>query len=475
MPDITIVKIKVRRGSDDQRKQLVLDQGELGYTIDTKRLFVGDGSVTGGSVVGNKNFGIFNLESGLGTVDGAQRGDIGYANSKLYTLTASSYDSSLSGWSYIGPVPDNENIEFTATNTLTVKTSSLDADDIKESAFGSGLKKDGSAIAIDFNTDFLELSSTKLSLTEGSITKREIATTAISGGLVGGAGTQITINVGDGLELTSDNKLQTSNVRSNTVAFSSFKNDTFGQGLLYNNTTNQIENILSGVNSDNFDFTSSRLSLREQSVSGEYEMSRILLDGYGVANGVPDSTFFDCLTATSLTGADFVPVGAILPHAAAIGKVPDGYLLCNGHYLLRDHYPELWDVVGTNYGNIDNTDFRLPNLTGGNVLQYGSGSTFNNSQTWYLTGSLATGGANLSAIATNYIIKATSIETGLFTGAPNQVSEGLTHNGTTYSTTDSDGNSLILSSAGFLTLALSGSTRNNGATFDRYAIPIFNY
>lgn len=475
MPDITIVKIKVRRGSDDQRKQLVLDQGELGYTIDTKRLFVGDGSVTGGSVVGNKNFGIFNLESGLGTVDGAQRGDIGYANSKLYTLTASSYDSSLSGWSYIGPVPDNENIEFTATNTLTVKTSSLDADDIKESAFGSGLKKDGSAIAIDFNTDFLELSSTKLSLTEGSITKREIATAAISGGLVGGAGTQITINVGDGLELTSDNKLQTSNVRSNTVAFSSFKNDTFGQGLLYNNTTNQIENILSGVNSDNFDFTSSRLSLREQSVSGEYEMSRILLDGYGVANGVPDSTFFDCLTATSLTGADFVPVGAILPHAAAIGKVPDGYLLCNGHYLLRDHYPELWDVIGTNYGNIDNTDFRLPNLTGGNVLQYGSNSTFNNSQTWYLTGSLATGGANLSAIATNYIIKATSIETGLFTGAPNQVSEGLSHNGTTYSTTDSDGNSLILSSAGFLTLALSGSTRNNGATFDRYAIPIFNY
>ena len=475
MPDITIVKIKVRRGSDDQRKQLVLDQGELGYTIDTKRLFVGDGSVTGGSVVGNKNFGIFNLESGLGTVDGAQRGDIGYANSKLYTLTASSYDSSLSGWSYIGPVPDNENIEFTAAHTLTVKTSSLDADDIKAAAFGSGLKKDGSAIAIDFNTDFLELSSTKLSLTESSITEREIKTTAISGGLVGGAGTQITINVGDGLELTSDNKLQTSSVRSNTVAFSSFKNDTFGQGLLYNNTTNQIENILSGVNSDNFDFTSSRLSLRSQSVSGEYEMSRILLDGYGVANGVPDSTFFDCLTATSLTGADFVPVGAILPHAAAIGKVPDGYLLCNGHYLLRDHYPELWDVVGTNYGNIDNTDFRLPNLTGGNVLQYGSGSTFNNSQTWYLTGSLATGGANLSAIATNYIIKATSIETGLFTGAPNQVSEGLTHNGTTYSTTDSDGNSLILSSAGFLTLALSGSTRNNGATFDRYAIPIFNY
>ncbi len=61
MPDITIVKIKVRRGSDDQRKQLVLDQGELGYTIDTKRVFVGDGSVAGGSVIGTKNFGAYIL------------------------------------------------------------------------------------------------------------------------------------------------------------------------------------------------------------------------------------------------------------------------------------------------------------------------------------------------------------------------------------------------------------------------------
>ncbi len=480
MPDITIVKIKVRRGSDDQRKQLVLDQGELGYTIDTKRLFVGDGSVTGGSVVGNKNFGIFNLESGLGTVDGAQRGDIGYANSKLYTLTASSYDSSLSGWSYIGPVPDNENIEFTATNTLTVKTSSLDADDIKESAFGSGLKKDGSAIAIDFNTDFLELSSTKLSLTEGSITKREIATTAISGGLVGGAGTQITINVGDGLELTSDNKLQTSPTRANSVNFDSFNNQAFGNGLVYNNTTKQIQNIISELNADNFNLSNSRLSLLNQSISGQYEMSRIVLDNYGVSDGIPDSTFFDCLTATSLTGADFVPVGAILPHAAAIGTVPDGYLLCNGHYLSRESapagYKELYDVIGTNYGNRDNTDFRLPNLTGGNVLQFGTGVAPTDSQYWYLTGSQTdSSGANLSALATNYIIKYTSAQTGIFTGAPNQVSEGFTHNGTTYSATDSDGNPLILSSAGFLTLALSGTTRYKDATFDRYAIPIFNY
>ena len=451
MPDITIVKIKVRRGSDDQRKQLVLDQGELGYTIDTKRVFVGDGSLSGGRVVGNKNFGVFNLESGLGNVAGAQIGDIGYANSKLYTLTASEYDSSLTGWSYIGPVPDDENIEFTASNTITIKQSSLDANDITNSAFGSGLVRDGSSISIDFNSDFLELSSSKLSLKENSITEREITTTSILSGLVGGGGAPISINVGQGLEIDIDNRLQTSSARSNSVTFESFDTQAFGEGLVYNNTTNQIQSILSGVNSENFDLTNRRLSLIQTGVSGVYEMPQLSLDDYGIAD-TPQSTFFDCLTATTLTGADFVPVGAILPHAAAIGKVPDGYLLCNGHYLQRTDYSELFDVIGTEYGNTDANDFRLPNLTGGNILQYGSGEVYSSTQAWYLTGSQTdTSGANLSAIATNYIIKTTSIETGIFTGAPNQVSEGLPHSGTTYSTTDSDGNAQILSSAGFNT------------------------
>ncbi len=475
MPDITIVKIKVRRGSDDQRKQLVLDQGELGYTIDTKRVFVGDGSVAGGSVIGTKNFGAYILESSLGSVDGAQIGDIGYANSKLYTLTASEYDSSLTGWSYIGPVPDNENIEFTAANTLTVKTSSLDADDIKEAAFGDGLVKNGSAIAVAYNTNNFALSSSLLTIRGNSITENEISPTSVLSGLAGGGGTPISINIGDGLELDNGNNLTTSSAKANSVTFDSFDTQAFGDGLLYNNTTNQIENILSGVNTENFDLTTKRLSLITRSEPGVYEMPQLSLDSYGISD-IPQSTFFDCLTATSLTGADFVPVGAILPHAAAIGKVPDGYLLCNGHYLSRAGFSELYGVIGTEYGSTDNTDFRLPNLTGGNVLQYGSGDLPPTSQTWYLTGSTTEGdGSTLSAVATNFIIKASSIETGLFSGAPNQVSEGLTHIGTTYSTTDSDGNPQILSSAGFLTLALSGSSRNNGATFDRYAIPIFNY
>ena len=66
MANISIVKLKVRRGSDAQRKTIVLDQGEIGYTLDTRRLFVGDGSTFGGQSVSNKNIGPFANNSSLG-------------------------------------------------------------------------------------------------------------------------------------------------------------------------------------------------------------------------------------------------------------------------------------------------------------------------------------------------------------------------------------------------------------------------
>ena len=89
MANITIVKLKVRRGSDAQRKDIVLDQGEIGYTLDTRRLFVGDGSTYGGQSVGTKNIGPFALDSSLGPDNspGMQVGDIGYSNNKLYILS----------------------------------------------------------------------------------------------------------------------------------------------------------------------------------------------------------------------------------------------------------------------------------------------------------------------------------------------------------------------------------------------------
>ena len=50
----TLIKLLVRRGTDADRKNIVLEAGELGYTTDMERLFVGDGTTSGGILVGNK-------------------------------------------------------------------------------------------------------------------------------------------------------------------------------------------------------------------------------------------------------------------------------------------------------------------------------------------------------------------------------------------------------------------------------------
>ena len=49
----TVVKILIRRGTDAERQLVTLTEGELGYCIDTQRVFVGDGVTPGGIVAGN--------------------------------------------------------------------------------------------------------------------------------------------------------------------------------------------------------------------------------------------------------------------------------------------------------------------------------------------------------------------------------------------------------------------------------------
>ena len=87
--DKTILKILVRRGLEEERQSVRLDEGELGYTIDSKRLFVGDGLGGGGNVVGNLYQGAFpDVDTVISTVAGLQPGDTFYdtTESTLYAL-----------------------------------------------------------------------------------------------------------------------------------------------------------------------------------------------------------------------------------------------------------------------------------------------------------------------------------------------------------------------------------------------------
>ena len=99
MANVSVIKLKVRRGTDAQRQLITLDQGEIGFTTDTKRLFVGDGTTRGGWSTGSKFYststGIANATpTSTDLLYTVQTGDIVYdystSTTNFYILTGSS-------------------------------------------------------------------------------------------------------------------------------------------------------------------------------------------------------------------------------------------------------------------------------------------------------------------------------------------------------------------------------------------------
>ena len=113
----TLLKLLVRRGTDADRQLITLDQGELGYTTDSKRLFVGDGSTQGGTIAGNKFLGSSANHETL--TEGAD-GDFAF-NTTTNTLYSKNGDS----WDRIAVIfeaADGSIIVDDATGTLRVGT-----------------------------------------------------------------------------------------------------------------------------------------------------------------------------------------------------------------------------------------------------------------------------------------------------------------------------------------------------------------
>jgi hypothetical protein len=97
MPDITIVKLKIRRGTDAQRKTVVLEQGELGYATDTQRVFIGNGVLFGGNPIGSVIHPPLPVANTRTNQSNATIGDLVYDNSVLWQLTGSSFSNTALG------------------------------------------------------------------------------------------------------------------------------------------------------------------------------------------------------------------------------------------------------------------------------------------------------------------------------------------------------------------------------------------
>jgi hypothetical protein len=188
---IEIAKIKIRRGTDAQRKSTILDQGEIAFTLDTKRLYVGNGVLSGGTPASSKIFTPLNNTNSL-TSTPSEVGDIGIVNNAFYQLTSFDY-TNLNSWANINPKLDSRQLQYSSDNTINIKLSSLSASNIDPITIDNGLKIQGGVLQTHFNTKSLEISSNRLSLKAGGIDEREITSSTFTNGLTGGSGNKVGI------------------------------------------------------------------------------------------------------------------------------------------------------------------------------------------------------------------------------------------------------------------------------------------
>ena len=143
----TLLKLLVRRGTNYDREQVTLETGELGYTTDTKRLYIGDGVTIGGTIVGNKWAG---SAANLTTLAPVATGDYGYdTDNREFKICTKGSGSVAADWVTVATYlsASNPTITIDANNRIAVGT--LSAGNFSLNAIGNSLTLDtSSAIAL---------------------------------------------------------------------------------------------------------------------------------------------------------------------------------------------------------------------------------------------------------------------------------------------------------------------------------------
>lgn len=109
----TIIQSICRQGADSDRLVIRLKSGELGYTTDTERLFVGNGTLSGGNLIGNLFKGI---TTDITLMSPSEVGDYTFNsdNNSLYILKTKE-GSSLNDWEKVGGV-------YSALSPITISS-----------------------------------------------------------------------------------------------------------------------------------------------------------------------------------------------------------------------------------------------------------------------------------------------------------------------------------------------------------------
>jgi len=296
--DISVSKVKVRRGTNSTRLSITLDQGELGGTTDTRRLYLGDGQTAGGVVVGNKIHPSVPTYQSLSTIV-SEVGDLVRADGIVYRLASSSYNK-LSSWETFSQDVDDLYI-VNSSGTLTIGNGSIDGSKLNIQALSSAsiaLSSDGitTRFAVNYNTSTFTISGDKFALNQGGVNELHINSTALTKGLSGGSGNKVGVDV-DGVTVGFlGNKLTVLSTPITALGVQNLANGfstTFGMGSIPLVSTN-----LASIDTNYFSLCAGGIVTLVERASSAQELPMFDVNKAGVITS-SQSSIFDLLSCTT--------------------------------------------------------------------------------------------------------------------------------------------------------------------------------
>lgn len=352
MADISIIKLKVRRGTNSQRQRIILEQGELGFTVDTQRLFVGNGVLSGGVVAGNVTHPILPANDTRNTLSNAVQNDIVNENGFLYQLSGSDY-SKLSSWAFIGSKTDGSSVDYDSSRQIRIKPNGIDGSRFASTAaYSQGGLVATSLNGLSANVDQITLTitaSNQLSVLQ--INQNNISSSTFGNGLTGGSGSLVRINAGDGFAFNTG-VLTLTSLPVESVGLSSIGSTAIGAGLSLSSgkliadlravdgTTIEnasgvvrLQSIVGGGNSKFQNFTYNaygQITSLSSSITTTFSGNETVSSSLSVFNGYPEQTVYANQTLLSAISGNGVSTVNIRLSSAGFGVIET----VNGSYAI---------------------------------------------------------------------------------------------------------------------------------------------
>jgi hypothetical protein len=303
MPDIQLIKLSIRRGTDEQRQKVVLEQAEFGYTTDHKRLWVGDGVLSGGNIIGAKVHSPLAATGDKLLLGVAHTGDVVYENNLLFQLSGTDY-ATATDWGAIYTKPDAVYIDYNTNNELTIVNNSITGDKFDSTAaFASGGIKATLASGLSAHPDnvTIEIANSAIAIKNDGVDETKIISSALYNGLSGGSGDLLQLSVNLNHFGYIGTILQLSALPGNIVTFDSINEDLIGNGLIYDGVTSTIQAYISGVNST-LTTNSGVIGLATIGTGDVVPLAEVTKDIYGRVTQTR-SSIWTGLTASNTTSA----------------------------------------------------------------------------------------------------------------------------------------------------------------------------